>query len=91
VDWQLGECGNKVIGVCTEANSVKGAKAVCKHVMFKLYKFVVMRGDTKKNSFIRKVEFNDGLCFEENSINSIATYIYKTKLRGLSPRANYTD
>jgi hypothetical protein len=27
VDWRLGECGNKFIGVCTEANSVKGAEA----------------------------------------------------------------
>jgi hypothetical protein len=23
VDWRLGECGNKFIGVCTEANSIK--------------------------------------------------------------------
>jgi hypothetical protein len=23
VDWRLGECGMKFIGVCTEANSVK--------------------------------------------------------------------
>jgi hypothetical protein len=27
VDWRLGDCGNKFIGVCTEANSVKGAEA----------------------------------------------------------------
>jgi hypothetical protein len=27
VDWRLGECGDKFIGVCTEANSVKGAEA----------------------------------------------------------------
>jgi hypothetical protein len=27
VDWRLGECGSKFIGVCTEANSVKGAEA----------------------------------------------------------------
>jgi hypothetical protein len=27
VDWRLGECGNNFIGVCTEANSVKGAEA----------------------------------------------------------------
>jgi hypothetical protein len=27
VDWRLGECGNKFVGVCTEANSVKGAEA----------------------------------------------------------------
>jgi hypothetical protein len=27
VNWWLGECGNKFIGVCTEANSVKGAEA----------------------------------------------------------------
>jgi hypothetical protein len=27
VDWRLGECGNKFIGVCTEVNSVKGAVA----------------------------------------------------------------
>jgi hypothetical protein len=27
VDWRLGEFGNKFIGVCTEANSVKGAEA----------------------------------------------------------------
>jgi hypothetical protein len=27
VDWRLGECGNKFIDVCTEANSVKGAEA----------------------------------------------------------------
>jgi hypothetical protein len=26
VDWRLGECGSKFIGVCTEANSVKGAQ-----------------------------------------------------------------
>jgi hypothetical protein len=27
VSWQLGECGNKFIWVCTEAKSVKGAQA----------------------------------------------------------------
>jgi hypothetical protein len=27
VDWQLSECGNKLIGVCTEANNIKGAEA----------------------------------------------------------------
>jgi hypothetical protein len=27
VDWRFGECGNKLIGVCTEANSVKGVEA----------------------------------------------------------------
>jgi hypothetical protein len=27
VDCRLGECGDKLIGVCTEANSVKGAEA----------------------------------------------------------------
>jgi hypothetical protein len=27
MDWQLGECDNKFIGVCMEANSVKGAEA----------------------------------------------------------------
>jgi hypothetical protein len=27
VDWRFGESGNKFIGVCTEANSVKGAEA----------------------------------------------------------------
>jgi hypothetical protein len=27
VDWRLGECGDNVIGVCTEANSVMGAEA----------------------------------------------------------------
>jgi hypothetical protein len=27
VGWRLGECGNKFIGVCTEANSVKGVEA----------------------------------------------------------------
>jgi hypothetical protein len=27
VDWRLGECGDKFIGVCTEVNSVKGAEA----------------------------------------------------------------
>jgi hypothetical protein len=27
VDWHLGECGNTIISVCTEANSVKGAEA----------------------------------------------------------------
>jgi hypothetical protein len=26
VDWWLGECGDEFIGVCTEANSVKGAE-----------------------------------------------------------------
>jgi hypothetical protein len=26
VEWRLGECGDKVIGVCTEANSVMGAE-----------------------------------------------------------------
>jgi hypothetical protein len=25
VDWQLGECGDKFIGVCMETNSVMGA------------------------------------------------------------------
>jgi hypothetical protein len=28
VDWRLGECSNKFIGVCTVPNSVKGAEAV---------------------------------------------------------------
>jgi hypothetical protein len=27
VDWRLSERGNKFVGVCTEANSVKGAEA----------------------------------------------------------------
>jgi hypothetical protein len=27
VEWRLGECGDKFIGVCTEANSVMGAEA----------------------------------------------------------------
>jgi hypothetical protein len=27
VDWRLGECGDKFIGVCTEANSVMGTEA----------------------------------------------------------------
>jgi hypothetical protein len=27
VNWRLGECGDEFIGVCTEANSVKGAEA----------------------------------------------------------------
>jgi hypothetical protein len=27
VGWRLGECGDKFIGVCTEANSVMGAEA----------------------------------------------------------------
>jgi hypothetical protein len=27
VEWRLGECGDKFIGVCTEANSVKGAES----------------------------------------------------------------
>jgi hypothetical protein len=27
VNWRLGERGNKFIGVCTEANSVKGAES----------------------------------------------------------------
>jgi hypothetical protein len=27
VKWRLGECGDKFIGVCTEANSVMGAEA----------------------------------------------------------------
>jgi hypothetical protein len=27
VDWRLSECGNKFIGVCTEANSIMGAEA----------------------------------------------------------------
>jgi hypothetical protein len=27
VDWRLGECCNEFIGVCTKANSVKGAEA----------------------------------------------------------------
>jgi hypothetical protein len=27
VEWRLGVCGDKFIGVCTEANSVKGAEA----------------------------------------------------------------
>jgi hypothetical protein len=27
VDWLIGECGNKFIGECTEANSIKGAEA----------------------------------------------------------------
>jgi hypothetical protein len=28
VGWRLRECGNKFIGVCTEASSVTGAEAV---------------------------------------------------------------
>jgi hypothetical protein len=27
VEWRLGECGDKFIGVCTEANSITGAEA----------------------------------------------------------------
>jgi hypothetical protein len=27
VEWRLGECGDKFIGVCTEANSVMGVEA----------------------------------------------------------------
>jgi hypothetical protein len=27
VEWQLGECGDKLIGVCMEANSVMGAES----------------------------------------------------------------
>jgi hypothetical protein len=27
VEWRLGECGDKLVGVCTEANSVMGAEA----------------------------------------------------------------
>jgi hypothetical protein len=27
VDWRLGECGDKFIGVCTEANIVMGAES----------------------------------------------------------------
>jgi hypothetical protein len=27
VGWRLGECGDKLIGVCTEAKSVMGAEA----------------------------------------------------------------
>jgi hypothetical protein len=27
VDWRLSECGDKLIGVCTEAKSVMGAEA----------------------------------------------------------------
>jgi hypothetical protein len=27
VEWRLGGCGNKFIGMCTEANSVKGAES----------------------------------------------------------------
>jgi hypothetical protein len=27
VEWRLGECGDRFTGVCTEANSVKGAEA----------------------------------------------------------------
>jgi hypothetical protein len=27
VGWRFGECGDKLIGVCTEANRVKGAEA----------------------------------------------------------------
>jgi hypothetical protein len=27
VEWRLGECSDKFIGVCTEANSVMGAEA----------------------------------------------------------------
>jgi hypothetical protein len=43
VDWQLGEHGNKFIGVYTEANRVKGAEAA-DFFFYGWYLKVIMNG-----------------------------------------------
>jgi hypothetical protein len=44
VDWRLGECGDEFIGVCTEANSVKGAEAADFFFYFWYLKVLRRRG-----------------------------------------------